>query len=168
MLLEIVKYPHPVLSKRAEEVYTKEDLGTLVEDMFETLYNTKGGIGLAAPQVGVSLRVFVINITRQKEDELVFINPMLQLGSIEDTMTEGCLSIPEIQGGVLRAENVVVESAFGPSMKCGGMLARCLQHEFDHLNGVLFIDRMKRITLEQKRILNNLYQEYRLNNPEYV
>lgn len=148
MVLPIVKYPDPVLQRPALPVteFNKE-LRTLVDDMFESMYAAEG-IGLAAPQVGVSKRLTVIDLSFKKkpEDKIVLINPELILREGKQFETEGCLSLPEIFEKVSRAARVVVraQDAEGKWLEKDAetLLSRCIQHEIDHLDGVLFIFRI--------------------------
>lgn len=120
-----------------------EKLQQLIDDMFETMYAAKG-VGLAAPQIGVQLRLSVVDCGQQGPEPLVFINPEIISASGRETFQEGCLSVPGAQESVIRAKTVHVKaldrlgSPF--EMKTDGLLAECLQHEIDHLNGKLFID----------------------------
>jgi len=156
MILKIVKYPEPVLSQPGEPVTEfNDELRRLVADMFETTYANQG-IGLAAPQVGVSKRVTTIDLSMGKEpdDKLVFINPEIVFSDGKVYEEEGCLSFPEIREKVVRAAKVRVraQDAYGKWFEMDGeeLLARCMQHEIDHLDGVLFIFRMSAL----KRNLN--------------
>lgn len=163
MILEVVKYGHPVLRERGVRV--KEitaDVRKLVADMFETMYESKG-VGLAAQQVGVALQLTVIDVRgvtdRPSSLEiggkpaevdsimpLVLINPKVTPLGESVAGPEGCLSFPEIFADITRPEKVDVkalnEKGDPISFRAGGLLARAVQHEVDHLNGVLFIDRM--------------------------
>jgi peptide deformylase len=148
MILKIVKYPEPVLSQPGEPVTEfNAELRKLIADMFETTYASQG-IGLAAPQVGVSKRLTVIDLSMGKEpkDKLVFINPEIILSEGKQYEEEGCLSFPEIHEKVVRAAKVRIraQDAHGKWFEMDGaeLLARCLQHEIDHLDGMLFIFRM--------------------------
>lgn len=106
-----------------------------------------GGIGLAAPQIGWTVRAFVMNVTGKTEDDLIFINPTLEAFGQIILYREGCLSIPGVYGNVLRPEGVRVRALdlTGKSfiMEASGLAARCAQHEFDHLSGVLFTDKVE-------------------------
>ncbi len=147
--LEIVPHPHPALRWKSREV-TKIDaeLRHMVEQMFDLMYASRG-IGLAANQVALPYRLFVINPTGDREDkeqEMVFINPQItrRNGSEEDE--EGCLSLPEIYGPVTRATRIVVD-AFDLSgqqfeVDLEDLDARVVQHEYDHLEGIMFTDRV--------------------------
>jgi peptide deformylase len=163
MILEVIKYGHPVLRERGARI--KEitpEITRLIADMFETMYDSKG-IGLAAQQIGQALQLTVIDV-REVTDRpstleingqpadvnqlmpLVLINPkIIPLGE-KVAGPEGCLSFPEIYADIIRPEKVDVkalnERAEPVSFRAGGLLARAVQHEVDHLNGVLFIDRM--------------------------
>ncbi|MFN0198573.1 MAG: peptide deformylase [Planctomycetaceae bacterium] len=149
MTLEIVHYPHPALAWKSKSVKgISQQLRDHVRQMFELMYAARG-IGLAANQVALPWRVFVVNLTcdpAQTEEEFVFINPEIvrRKGSEEDE--EGCLSLPEVFGQVRRAENVVVEAydleGIPFQVTLTDMAARVVQHENDHLDGVLFIERM--------------------------
>lgn len=148
-VMEIVVYPHPALrwkSKPVQEI--NADVRRVVGEMLELMYAHKG-IGLAANQVALPWRLFVLNLTgdpAEKDEEIVFINPEIlkRKGTIE--AEEGCLSFPGLYGNVRRSANIVVE-AFdlqGNAFEVAGddLAARAVQHENDHLDGVLFIDRM--------------------------
>jgi len=147
--MDILPYPHPALrwkSKQIQEI--NDDLRRIVAEMFTLMYAAKG-IGLAANQVGLPYRLFILNLSadpEDKEEELVFINPEIlkRKGSTEGE--EGCLSFPGMYGPVKRAAKIEVE-AFDLNGQCFGyslddLAARAVQHESDHLDGVLFIDRM--------------------------
>ncbi len=147
-VLEILKYPHPKLKKKSLPVETiDEELRRLIVDMAETMYAAPG-VGLAAPQVGQSLRLAVIDVTRANEEKnlLVLINPEIISAEGECTWDEGCLSVPDYNEDVKRKEKVVVRyhDMEGKICEIGaeGLLAIALQHELDHLDGVLFIDRI--------------------------
>jgi peptide deformylase len=148
---EIVKYPDPVLAKRGEPITEfDDDLKTLVEEMFESMYAAHG-IGLAAPQIGLSKRLTVIDVNFKKDpaDKLVLINPEIVEREGKQYEEEGCLSLPEIREKVNRAAKVKVraQNLEGEWFEVEGeeLLARALQHEIDHLDGVLFIDRLSRL-----------------------
>jgi len=150
-IYEIVKYPDPVLAKKGAVVTVFDDnLKTLVDDMFASMYDAQG-IGLAAPQIGLSQRVTVIDISFKKDPEakIVLINPEIIEREGEQYEEEGCLSLPEIRDKVKRAANVTVraQDTNGKWFEIEGdeLLARAFQHEIDHLDGVLFIDRLSRL-----------------------
>jgi peptide deformylase len=148
MIREIVKYPDPVLQKPAEPVAEfGDELHKLIEDMFESMYDAKG-IGLAAPQIGISKRLTVIDLSFKKnpEEKIVLINPEIIFKEGKQYEEEGCLSLPEIREKVSRAAKVTVraQDADGSWFEIDGdeLLARAFQHEIDHLDGVLFIFRI--------------------------
>jgi len=146
---EIVLMGDPVLRRPGDEVTVFDDaLRALVRDMFETMYSAEG-VGLAAPQVGVSKRVLVVDLRREEEPEarVALVNPVLTWASDElDKQPEGCLSIPGLEDLVERPWAVKVEG-LDPrgkpvAVEADELFARALQHEIDHLNGVLFLDRL--------------------------
>ena len=148
MILKIVKYPEPVLSQPGEPVTEFDaELKKLADDMFETMYAAQG-IGLAAPQVAVSKRVTVIDLTGGKDPEqkIVLVNPEVIFREGKQYEEEGCLSFPEIREKVQRAAQVKVraQDLQGKWFELDGeqLLARAFQHEIDHLDGTLFIFRM--------------------------
>ncbi len=148
---EIVKYPDPILNKAGEPITVfDEDLRKLVEEMFASMYEAHG-IGLAAPQIGLSKRLTVIDVSFKKnpEDKLVLINPEIIEREGEQYEEEGCLSLPDIRDKVRRAAKVKVraQNAKGEWFEIEGeeLLARAFQHEIDHLDGVLFIERLSRL-----------------------
>ncbi|MGA2568986.1 MAG: peptide deformylase [Terracidiphilus sp.] len=156
MILKIVKYPDPVLEQPGEPVTEfNAELSKLVSDMFETMYSGQG-IGLAAPQVGVSKRVVVIDLSMNKDpaEKVVLINPEIILSEGKQYEEEGCLSFPDIREKVVRAAKVRVraQDEHGKWFETDGdeLLARCFQHEIDHVDGVIFLFRMSAL----KRSLN--------------
>ena len=149
-LLKIELLGSDVLRKRADEVKLPDaELDALIDDMFETMYEAKG-IGLAAPQIGISRRLIVVDVGDESGAErgpFALYNPrVVEAGKEMDKHEEGCLSIPGVSGVVERPWNVVVEGEDRQGnpvrIEADAMLARCLQHEIDHLDGVLFIDRL--------------------------
>jgi peptide deformylase len=148
MIYQIVKFPDPVLQRPAEPV-TKfdQELQTLVEDMFESMYDAHG-IGLAAPQIGIPKRLTVLDLSFQKnpEEKLVVINPEIVFREGKRYEEEGCLSLPEIREKVSRAVKIKIraQDAKGDwfEREADDLLARALQHEVDHLDGILFIFRI--------------------------
>jgi len=148
MRRNILVYPDPFLARKAAPVTAVDDrVRTLIRDMFETMYAAEG-VGLAAPQVGVGKRVIVVDVTPVDETiaPMALVNPEIvdRKGSVLGE--EGCLSVPGVQGEVPRAETVVVrgldEQGNPVHLQAEGILSRALQHEIDHLDGVLFIDRI--------------------------
>ncbi len=162
MIYPVTVFGDPVLRKKAEPI-TKEfpKLKEFVQNMFDTMYNSDG-VGLAAPQVGQAIRIFVIDSTIDDEDELpgikkAFINPeILEKSGDEWVMNEGCLSLPEIREDVLRPETVkikYVDEDFNEHIETySGFTSRVIQHEYDHLEGVMFVDYLNPL---RKRILKS-------------
>ncbi len=146
-LLTIRKYGDPVLEKKAKPVKTlTEDLKKLIPAMFATMY-AEPGIGLAAPQVGVSQRLMVMDVaTNGEPNPMVLINPKIEEKKGRIPSVEGCLSFPGISVTIPRAAWVRVsainELGFPISIQAEGLLSRCLQHEMDHLDGVVMIDHL--------------------------
>lgn len=151
MILPILTYPNKILYQRSKEI-TKfdENLGKFLDDMYETMINSHG-IGLAAIQVGKPIRAVVINLLNKegiqdKADLIELINPVIKSKSGECVFQEGCLSVPGFFEEVKRAENIEVEffDRFGnpKNMDADELLAICIQHECDHLDGHLFIERI--------------------------
>ncbi len=169
-LIRIVTYPGPVLRKKASAI--KSVNGKLIEAadaMFEVMYENSG-IGLAAPQIGLSKRLLVLDIREDGMPNYVMINPRItrREGSVE--AEEGCLSLPEVFGEIERAERVEVayvdRDGEERTLEAEGLLARAMQHEIDHLNGVLFIDRLnkaRRREVEQQ--LRELAEATKERNP---
>ena len=154
-LIPICKYGDPVLRRKTKPVeHIDDDLQKLIKDMFDTMYEAPG-IGLAAPQVGKSLSLAVVHIQHKGNKPLVLINPRIEHAEGKVVSDEGCLSIPGLACNVPRAEKVVVsglnEQGLPVTLKAQGLLARCFQHEIDHLNGTLIIHRtslVRRIKME--------------------
>lgn len=163
-LLPILRYPDPRLKKIAQPV-TQFDaqLRQLVADMAETMYEAPG-IGLAATQVDVHQQVVVIDISEDKSDLRVLINPRIEAASGSHLGEEGCLSVPGIYDKVERSEVVTVHfqdlDGQARSLRVDGLLAVCVQHELDHLNGMVFVDHLSQ--LKQGRIKNKLAKQARV------
>jgi peptide deformylase len=161
MILPIIAYGHPVLKRKAEVInkdYPK--LKELIENMFETMYNASG-VGIAAPQIGLSIRLFIVDTSPFSEDnslsdndrnqlkffKKIFINPVIidEKGD-EWSFEEGCLSIPNIREGVLRQKQIKIqyhdENFNKHTDSFDGLLARVIQHEYDHIEGILFTDKL--------------------------
>ena len=156
MIFKIVKYPDPVLQQPGEPVTEfNDELRKFVADLFETMYASQG-IGLAAQQVGVAKRVTVIDLSQGKDpaQKLVLINPEIIVSEGKQYEEEGCLSFPDIREKVVRAAKVRIraQDEKGKWFEMDGeeLLSRCMQHEIDHLDGMLFIFRMSAL----KRDLN--------------
>ncbi|MGB6159761.1 MAG: peptide deformylase [Acidobacteriaceae bacterium] len=144
MIRDIVTYPDPILQRPTETVTEfNEELRTLAADMFESMY-TAIGIGLAAPQIGVSKRITVIDLSNKKnpEEKIVLVNPEIVHKEGKQVAEEGCLSLPDIRDKVSRAAKVKVraQDLEGKTIELEGteLLARAFQHEIDHLDGILF------------------------------
>jgi peptide deformylase len=150
MTIRIIIYlPDPLIIKKNAEVKIFDaQLDTLIEDMFETMYHAHG-VGLAAPQIGVNLRLSVIDVLGDKTQQLVIINP--EIIAMEDEMEymEGCLSVPGSYDTVIRAKQVTVRALDRTGkpfeITADKLLGECLQHEIDHLHGKLFIDKLSPI-----------------------
>ena len=163
-LLRILEFPDSKLRQRASEVKVFDStLKTTCEDMLETMYNAKG-IGLAAIQVNILKRIVVIDLSEEKNNPLIFINPEIIKVS-EDTKQhgEGCLSVPGVYENVIRPNSFIAKysDANGRShqLEADGLLSVCLQHEIDHLNGRVFVDHLSR--LKQEKIIRKLQKERR-------
>ena len=147
-VLPIRIIPDPILKQKAKRVRIIGDsVRKLVSDMLETKHSVPGRVGLAAPQVGVSLRVIVIGMPG--EEDIVLINPEVVRRKGERLVNEGCLSVPGYIGEIKRAESVTVkgldQNGREIRIKADELLAQALEHEIDHLNGVLYIDRAERL-----------------------
>jgi peptide deformylase len=160
-ILRIRTYPDPVLKGKCPPVErVTDDVRRLLDDMAETMY-LNSGIGLAAPQVGERLRLIVVDVQRHEEGDtlLKLINPRIVDKQGETESEEGCLSCPDLLVEVNRFENVTVEALLPDgketTIEADGLLAVCLQHEIDHLDGVLLVDRLSSLR-------RNLYQKKRI------
>ncbi|MBG6132331.1 peptide deformylase [Aquimarina sp. EL_43] len=190
MILPIVAYGDPVLKKKGKEI-TKDypKLSELLDNMFETMYNAHG-VGLAAPQIGLPIRLFIVDAEPFSEDEelskeeadrlknfkKVFINAtILEETGEEWAFAEGCLSIPEIREDVFRNETIKIhyfdENFVEHTETYGGLAARVIQHEYDHIEGVLFTDKLSSL---KKRLIKGklaniskgkINSEYRMRFP---
>ena len=193
MILPILAYGDPILKKESEEIdETYTDLETLIEDMFETMYRAKG-VGLAAPQIGKNIRLFIVDgspFAEKEEGEdddpralgienfkKVFINPIIEEEQGEEwSFQEGCLSIPKIRENVSRKSDIVIsyydENWELKEERYSGYAARIIQHEYDHIEGVLFTDYLgplKRKLLKKKlnNITNGLIEiDYKMSFPK--
>lgn len=166
-ILPIKKYPDPALSKPGQEVtQIDEDLRTLARDMVDTMYHAPG-IGLAAPQVGQCVRLVVIDVApaEQRGNPLILFNPRIVERDGKTLHEEGCLSVPGFVAEVERAESITVEALDLDGnpicLQADNLLAVCLQHELDHLDGKLFLDRLSPLkrALYRKRRLRELAEE---------
>lgn len=162
--LEILHFPDPRLRNIAKPVTVfDEPLRQLVADMLETMYAAPG-IGLAAIQVNVAMRLLVVDVSEDQSQPLVFINPEIIEQSGVETMDEGCLSVPGFYEEVTRAERIRVraQDTRGETfeMDADGLLAVCIQHEIDHLDGKLFVDYLS--NLKRTRIRKKLEKQDRV------
>ena len=163
-LLPILRFPDPRLKKVAAPVKIIDDsIKRLARDMAETMYEAPG-IGLAATQVDVHLRVVVIDISETRDQLLVLINPEVVESDGSQVCEEGCLSVPGIYDKVERAERVTLKyldlDGKQRTMEAVGLLAVCIQHEIDHLNGIVFVDHLSQ--LKQGRIKSKLAKQARV------
>lgn len=161
---KILHYPDPRLRRKALAVETVDDeIRAIIDDMAETMYDAPG-IGLAAPQIDVSKRILIIDISETRNDLCVFINPELLNQVGEQTLEEGCLSVPGVYDEVTRAEKITARALDREGkpfeLAVDGLLAACVQHEIDHLDGKLFVDYLSR--LKQKRVRKKLEKQQRL------
>ena len=176
MILPIIAYGNPVLRKKCENVSDDyNNLSELISNMWETMY-ASSGVGLAAPQIGLSIRMFIVDASPFSEDEKldkderiklstfkkVFINPeLIPITEKLNTFNEGCLSIPDVREDVVRENEILIkyydENFNKHELELDGLRARVVQHEFDHIEGVLFTDKLS--TFKKKLIkgkLNNI------------
>ena len=168
-ILEIKIYPDPILKEQTSEVDKFDtNLLKLLDDMYQTML-IANGIGLAAPQVGVSKQIAVIDVSEKRDEpggseRIELINPKIVWSDGQTSSEEGCLSIPEYRDTIKRFKEIVVEAKNRDGkeieIKADGLLGICMQHEIDHLNGILFIDRLSRLKRElfkrwHKKWLNN-------------
>ena len=157
MILPVTAYGHPVLRRTAKEIEKDyPGLQELIDNMFETMYVTNG-VGLAAPQVNLSIRLFIVDTTPYAKEvpeaegfKKVFINPeIIEEGGKETMFNEGCLSIPDIREDVPRKPNIYIryynENFLLRKERYNGVKARVILHEYDHLQGILFVDRVSNI-----------------------
>ncbi len=165
--LEILTFPDPRLRNKAESVArVGNDIRHIVDDMFETMYAAPG-IGLAAIQVDIPLRIVVIDVSEEKHSPLCLINPEILAREGEEQTEEGCLSVPGFYEPVTRAEKVRVSALDRDGnpfeLDADGLLAVCIQHEIDHLDGKLFVDYVS--SLKRQRIRKKLEKDQRQQRP---
>ena len=154
VVLPIRTLPDPVLKQKAKRVSSIDgSIKKLIRNMIETLHSEPGRVGLAAPQIGVSRRVIIIGLS-DEEDDIVLINPAIVKRRGERLLNEGCLSVPGYFGQIKRAESVTVKGRDRNGkeirIKADGLLAQALEHEIDHLNGVLYVNRLESMDALQK------------------
>ena len=164
-VLDVITVPNIILNQRCDEVQSFDDtLVKLVDDMFDTMYDAPG-IGLAATQVNIHERIITIDVSEDKSEPLVFINPEITVldGEME-TMQEGCLSVPGFYEDVTRIEHCLVNATDRDGnpfeLECRGLLAVCIQHEVDHLEGKLMVDYIS--PLKRNRIKDKLEKKHKL------
>jgi len=170
-ILDILVYPDPRLRKKAEPVACfDKDIEQLVQDMAETMYHAPG-IGLAATQINVAKRVVVIDCSEERDDLLVLINPVILSTNGEIETEEGCLSVPGIVAPVTRAESISYSALDTHGQEnlytADGLLAICVQHEIDHLDGKVFVDylsRLKRVRI-RKQIVKGTHDSKESTGP---
>jgi len=163
--LPVLHFPDPRLRKRATAIESIDDeIRQLAQDMLETMY-AEGGIGLAATQVNVQLRLIVIDLSEHKNSPLILINPEILSTDGSEEMQEGCLSVPGFYETIERAETIdyQFQSPDGAHKKAqaDGLLAVCIQHEIDHLDGKLFIDYLS--PLKRQRLQKKIEKQARLD-----
>lgn len=165
-ILEVLHFPDERLRNKAHPVETiNADIKKVSTDMLETMYD-ENGIGLAATQVNIQKRIVVIDLSEEKTEPLILINPVITKLEGKETMREGCLSVPDYYDTVERAENIVfnyktLEDEL-VTLETDGLLAVCVQHEIDHLNGKLFIDYLS--PLKRQRLKKKLEKIEKLDN----
>lgn len=177
-ILKILKYGDEILRKKSKEVSkVSKKIRILAENMIDTMY-ANNGVGLAAPQVGENIRMFVIDVSQDDEplNPIVFINPKIIKKSGAIKSNEGCLSFPKAYVDVRRYKNIMVKALdlngrpFIMEAKDGELLARAIQHEYDHLDGILFIDHSRNIfdaiEVLRQNDLPSIEQDKILDEPE--
>lgn len=167
-ILDILRFPDPRLRNKAKRIEQVDAaLHRLVDDMLETMYQAPG-IGLAATQVNVAQRLVVIDISEEKDQPLVLINPEIIESDGSEAYEEGCLSVPGVYETVKRAERIRVKAQDRQGvpfeLETDELLAICIQHEIDHLDGKLFVDYLS--SLKRQRIRKKLEKEGRQDAPE--
>jgi peptide deformylase len=172
-VLDIVNYGDPILRKKCSSVEDFTTLPSFVDDMFDTMYEEEG-LGLAANQVGVDMNLFIIDIAHTDDNEFprVFINGEIISNEGESVFSEGCLSIPQVSLEVTRPETITYKfqdlKKQWHQEKFDGLLARAIQHEMDHLNGIFIIDivsdlQMSKVQSEVKKIKNESISKIKSN-----
>lgn len=165
MILDILEYPDPRLRTVAKPVTeVTDDTRKLIDDMFETMYDAPG-IGLAATQVNVHQQIIVMDLSEDRSEPRVFINPQVEvLDGDYEKMQEGCLSVPGFYEDVERIEHVRIKALDRNGepyeLEATGLLAVCIQHEMDHLNGKLFVDYLS--ALKRNRIRKKLEKQHKI------
>lgn len=155
-MLAITHYPEPILRRKSQPIHniSSPEVQTLIDAMIKTMYGSPKTIGLAAPQVGHAVQLIVVDVSarEKKHGLLALINPVLVWGREEKVLREGCLSLPDYTGNVTRYNHVLVRGLDREGapfqIETDGMEAICLQHEIDHINGMMFIDRVTSLTTD--------------------
>jgi peptide deformylase len=152
VIREVLLYPHPALKQVAREAHDPAEIARVREDLLDTMDSFGHCVGLAATQLGEMVRIVVVDVTGHKKarnanGRLVLVNPRIVEAEGAEVGREGCLSIPELTANVRRATRIVVEHDAG-TVGSEGFEARCLQHEIDHLDGLLFLDRVDSLTAD--------------------
>lgn len=159
---KIIYLPDARLRRRSSEITTfNDELNVLIDDMFDTMYAARG-VGLAAPQIGINIRLSVVDVIGDKSQQLVLINPEIIASEGRVDYQEGCLSVPGVYDTVVRAEKVTLraQNRVGQwfEMQAEGLLGECFQHEIDHLDGKLFVDLLSPLkrTMARKKLAKYL------------
>jgi peptide deformylase len=150
---EVLRYPHPALKQVAREVRDAGEIARVTRDLLDTMDSYGHCVGLAATQLGELVRIVAVDVSGHRKatssnGRLVLVNPRIVDAQGAEVGREGCLSIPELTANVRRATAITVESAGGPRIRSEGFEARCVQHEIDHLDGLLFLDRVDSLTAD--------------------
>lgn len=166
-ILNVLEFPDPRLRTRAKRVVSvDDDVRRIVADMFETMYQAPG-IGLAATQVNIHRRIIVMDVSEGKDEPLVLINPEILSREGVEEMEEGCLSVPDVYETVQRADRIRFRALNADGevyeREAEGLLAVCVQHEMDHLEGKLFVDYLS--SLRRQRIRKKLEKQRRQTEP---
>ena len=149
---QVLRYPHPLLKEVAAAVGEDDDAAEASGDLLDTMRSFPGCVGIAAPQIGIGLRLAAVDVTGHKKAPvsnglLVLVNPVVVRADGAEVAREGCLSIPHLTANVRRATHIEVE-ARGLRFESEGFEARCVLHELDHLDGLLFLDRVDSLTTD--------------------
>ena len=166
---KIIYLPDPRLRLMSSPVETFDDqLQTLIDDMFETMYDANG-VGLAAPQIGINMRLSVVDVTKDKSQQLVLVNPKVIASQGQVEFQEGCLSVPGAYDTVIRSERITIEALDRTGapfeMTAEGLLGECFQHEIDHLNGKLFVDLLSPMKRAMARKKLNKFIRQQIRKP---
>jgi peptide deformylase len=145
---EVLRMPHPALKRVCAEISDPAEIDRIGRDLIDTMEASPRCVGIAAPQIGEEVRMCVVDVTGHRRavscaGRVVLVNPVVVSSAGSIVVREGCLSIPDFTADVRRAETVVVEAADGLRLEADAFEARCLLHEIDHLDGVLFLDRVE-------------------------